>query len=416
MHAQDYRGSEISGASGDALELFEQALADFQDWRGDPFAHAAKALEHAPGFVMAHVLQACVLLCSREPAAIAAAREIHDRARGLAANERERQHLAAIAALLADDYERARSIYATRLERDPLDVLALQVVHALDYLYGDGASLGLRVARVLPAWSPGMPGYKAVLSMYAFGLEEAGEFERAEATAGRVLEIDPLNARAHHTLAHVFEMSGRIDDGLRWMQERASAWAAGSSVSTHCWWHGALFHISAQRSDRALTLYDQRIRATFSPAISDMIDASALLWRVMLGGGEPGGRANELAQSWTPHIEDGFCTFTDMHAMMAFALAADWGHAEMLLAALVRRQSEDTRYGNMSRMVGLPACRALLAFAHGDCVGAVGLLGTLPGIAQRLGGSHAQRDVLHLTLMEAVERIRGRRRPLPIAA
>jgi hypothetical protein len=35
---------------------------------------------------------------------------------------------------------------------------------------------------------------------------------------------------------------------------------------------------------------------------------------------------------------------------------------------------------------------------------------------QRLGGSHAQRDVLHLTLIEAVQRMRHsglRRRPAP---
>jgi hypothetical protein len=42
-------------------------------------------------------------------------------------------------------------------------------------------------------------------------------------------------------------------------------------------------------------------------------------------------------------------------------------------------------------------------------------------VAHRLGGSHAQRDVLHLTLLQAIERIRRPARrlrgaPLPIAA
>ena len=45
----------------------------------------------------------------------------------------------------------------------------------------------------------------------------------------------------------------------------------------------------------------------------------------------------------------------------------------------------------------------------------------LPALAHRLGGSHAQRDVLHLTLLKAIERIRRpahrlRSVPLPIAA
>ena len=37
-----------------------------------------------------------------------------------------------------------------------------------------------RVAAVLPAWSSDLPGYHAVLAMHAFGLEECGEYERAE--------------------------------------------------------------------------------------------------------------------------------------------------------------------------------------------------------------------------------------------
>ncbi|MEO8121785.1 MAG: hypothetical protein ABI606_20985 [Rhodoferax sp.] len=49
------------------------------------------------------------------------------------------------------------------------------------------------------------------------------------------------------------------------------------------------------------------------------------------------------------------------------------------------------------------------------------MLASLPALAHRFGGSHAQRDVLHLTLLQAVERIRRpARRPrissLPITA
>jgi hypothetical protein len=47
-----------------------------------------------------------------------------------------------------------------------------------------------------------------------------------------------------------------------------------------------------------------------------------------------------------------------------------------------------------------------MAFGRGDYNLAITLLASLPGLAHRLGGSHAQRDVLHLTLQQAVERIR----------
>jgi len=95
-------------------------------------------------------------------------------------NARERLHLAAIAAILADDYGRAKALLGTLLQQEPRDVLALQVAHNLDYLTGDVARMGDRVAGVLPAWSTDMPGYHAVLAMYAFALEEAGDYAGAD--------------------------------------------------------------------------------------------------------------------------------------------------------------------------------------------------------------------------------------------
>jgi hypothetical protein len=46
----------------------------------------------------------------------------------------------------------------------------------------------------------------------------------------------------------------------------------------------------------------------------------------------------------------------------------------------------------MTRLVGLPASRALAAFGRGDFSGAARLLRALPPVAHRIGGSHAQRD------------------------
>jgi hypothetical protein len=52
---------------------------------------------------------------------------------------------------------------------------------------------------------------------------------------------------------------------------------------------------------------------------------------------------------------------------------------------------------DMTRLVGLPACRALAAYARGDPDTAETLLRSLPPVAHRIGGSHAQRDILFLT-------------------
>ena len=407
MVIRDYRGELITGATASALDAFEEALAAFQSWRGDPACGVAAALEEAPAFVMAHVLRAYLLVCTREPAGVRAAAAVYGNAAKLPANRRERLHLATIAATLRDDYEGAKAILSELLALHPRDALALQVAHAFDYLSGDVAGLRGRVSGVLSAWSPDLPGYHAVLAMHAFSLVECGEYERAEAIALQALTLEPLDARGYHTLAHVFEMTRRPVDGLRWMGDHTAGWDGDTAVATHCWWHLALFHLQRGDVASALSLYDQRIRTGRPPSVADLIDASALLWRVSLQEGDAGARWSDLAASWAPRLADGFCTFTDLHAMMAFVGARNWDLAARLVDELSKRQFLPTRHGGTTRLIGLPACRALLAFGQGDFVCTIGLLSRLPPIAHRLGGSHAQRDVIHLTLWAAVERSRA---------
>jgi hypothetical protein len=54
----DFRACAISGATPVALDAFEHALAAFQSWRTGSERYLAPALQDAPSFVMAHVLQA----------------------------------------------------------------------------------------------------------------------------------------------------------------------------------------------------------------------------------------------------------------------------------------------------------------------------------------------------------------------
>jgi tetratricopeptide (TPR) repeat protein len=406
----DARGCSVSSASAAALDAYEQAFAAFQGWRTGAEAKLAVALQEAPDFVMAHVLQAYLFLCSRDPARVRSARPVLMRAAGLPSNERERMHLAAIGTAVADDYEGAKAGLGELLRLYPRDALALQVAHMFDYVTGDVARLNDRVAAVLPAWSSELPGYHAVLAMHAFGLEECGEYERAEQAASTALALDPLDARAHHVMAHIFEMTERPDDGLRWMNQHEEAWEIDTVVAAHCWWHLSLFHLEQGEPDHALGVYDQRIRAGYSSAIADLIDASALLWRIQLCGGETGTRWPELAAAWAPHIGDRFCSFNDLHAMLALVGARDWDSAQRLELALARSQALPTRHGATTRLLGLPACRALIAFGRGNDTLAITLLASLPALAHRLGGSHAQRDVLNLTLLEAIERLRRPRR------
>jgi len=406
----DASGCAVSGATPAALAAYREALAMTLAWRSGAQLPLARAISQAPAFVMPHILQAYTLLCSRDVERVRSARAVVQRIQGLPANDREAAHLRAIGGILEDDYEGAKKTLTEILSRHPQDLLALHAVHAFDYLTGDVDQLGGRITAILAAWPETMPVHHAVLSMHAFGLVESGDYEAAERDARAALAANPGDARAHHAMAHVFEMSGRPAEGIRWLQQHQACWSEGSSVATHCWWHLALFQIEAGRLLDALATYDQRVRLDRSGAVADLIDASALLWRLQLRGIGVGDRWTELAQAWAAHVDDAFCSFSDLHAMLAFVGARDEDHSRHLEARLAASASSKTRHGRTSRLLGLPACKALVAFGSGDYPRAIRLLASLPAAAHRLGGSHAQRDVMSLTLLKAIECIR---RPLP---
>ena len=405
MNLVDVRGCELSGATPAALASYEHALASLLAWRGDVTPWVERALQEAPGFVMAHALEAHRLVCSRDPLRVRAAVPLLAEAARWPAGERERMHLAAIGAVVADDFVRARAILGETLARWPRDALALHVAHSLDYATGDVETMLARVERVLPAGAGALPGSHAVLAMHAFALEECGAYAAAEDEAHAALALRSDDARAHHAMAHVFEMTDRPEVGARWMDAHVERWGGDSMVATHGHWHVALFHLSCGRVDRALGMYDERLRAGPGSEIADLIDATALLWRIELAGGDAGSRWSALVAAWDARIEDRFCSFNDVHAMLAFVGARDGDRARRLERVLESGAHMPSRHGETTRSLGLAAARALRAFGRGDDGVAIALLASLPARAQRLGGSHAQRDVFALTIRKALDRL-----------
>ena len=60
---------------------------------------------------------------------------------------------------------------------------------------------------------------------------------------------------------------------------------------------------------------------------------------------------------------------------------------------------------DMVRLVGRPLVDGLAAYADGDWRGAIAALERTRGVDNRFGGSHAQRDVIDLTLIAAAEKV-----------
>jgi hypothetical protein len=204
-----------------------------------------------------------------------------------------------------------------------------------------------------------------------------------------------------HALAHVFEMEGSQQEGVAFLAASARDWSA-SYFAVHNWWHRALYHLELGEIDQVCALYDGSIRGSRSTEWLDIVDAAALLWRLSLFGVDVTGRAGRLAADIDPLVGEPVYLFNDWHAVMAFGLAGDHARIERVIEAN-RRQATGINRAVAGR-AGLALLEGFSAFAAGRPGRAIDLMIDIRARASAVGGSHAQRDIIDLTLIAAAAR------------
>jgi hypothetical protein len=402
---QDVQGHHLSGATEAAAATYDQAVRAFNLVHGDAIGLFDAARDAAPGFAMAHLGKAWVFTIANDPGLRTQAAALVETVRGLALNERERAHLAALVHLVQGARAAAVAVLDRHLMHYPFDLVAHQGAALTDGFLGRFHWVRDRSARALPLWSKDQPGYGTLLAMHGFGLEEAGDYARAEDQSRAAAELEPLSFGPHHTVAHVMEMTGRPEDGLGWMAAREALWSGpGHMNEVHIWWHKALFHLELRQYDAALALHDGPMRATQRPVALSLTNASALLWRLETLGCDIGERWRELAVLWQGHADGTCLVFADIHAAMAELGSGDVMAVERRLAAMRETAANGAEAASLYRTVGIPVIEGLAAFHRGNYADAVELLLPVRFDLWQIGGSHAQRDVVDWTLTEAAVR------------
>jgi len=218
-------------------------------------------------------------------------------------------------------------------------------------------------------------------------------------------------------------MQGRHEEGARWMGQWRRHWDARKDDGSggepngfvgHLGWHEALFALESLDTETALRIFDDYLDAGRIEITLQRVDAAALLWRLRLLGADVGDRWQQLIAAWPLDAATaGHSVFNDAHATLALIgagapdRARDW--VALSIDAAERRAGWN---GDVSRELGAPLLRGLLAFGTGDPAAAAATIAPLRARLARIGGSHAQRDVVEQTLLAAAasgaDRVAGR--------
>jgi hypothetical protein len=176
----------------------------------------------------------------------------------------------------------------------------------------------------------------------------------------------------------------------------------------HLWWHRAMFHLERREFEVVLNLYDQRFRNLASPLTQmqpdlyiDMQNAASMLFRLERQGIDVGDRWIEIADKAEQRIGDCLSAFTQPHWMMALAATRRDDVARRMLDAMRKFGLGDGAVARVVGTIALPVSEAVLAHRRGEHSRALDLMKPILDRMHRLGGSHAQQDVLEQIFLDS---------------
>ncbi len=406
---RDTVGLEITGTSS-GVAAFDDALITLLRFQPEVGHKIGNIVKTDPTCPMGYLTSAYLgLLSSERPDSLVAADQLRnlDQA-ALKLNEREQLHLAAARSWASGNLRSAAHAISQINTAYPTDTLALYVGHQLDFFTGSSQNLNDRIAKALPAWDQSHPHFGYVSAMWSFGLEESGNYAKAEEVGRRALELNDDDVWAIHAVIHVMEMMGRVDEGLAFLDDWHDEWMLGNFLNVHNAWHNALFLLELENYGGALSLYDSVIHNQDSANLAmEMVDASALLWRLHLDGIDVGDRWQQLANGWATKVSDPWYAFNDIHAILAFVASDQMSNAQALVSKLetyLAQPDPNVTNKDMLARAGLPIAKAIVAHGKADFDESVRLLEPVRENVSIIGGSHAQRDVVHRTLIDSLQK------------
>ncbi|NQW01452.1 MAG: tetratricopeptide repeat protein [Rhodospirillales bacterium] len=394
---KDKCGLIHTAANQQAVDAFETVI-DALYRIGTNTGDCLKAVFEAdPEMPMAHCLKGYFFMFMASGPLRLRARKAHQEALKFAggATARERAHIKALGLWSHDDKAAAIRLWDDIVSEYPFDTVALRLGHFGHFYDGDSVAMRKCMETTFPHWQRSHPGYSFLLGMRAFAFEECGDYAAAEKLGREGLDLDPVDPWAIHAVSHVMEMQERRQEGIDWITGHQAHWQGANNFRYHVLWHRALMYWGLGDFDAVLAIYDDQLWDPESDEYADLCNNATVLLRLEYVGVDVGDRWQNLHAKVKARTDEHILMFADVHFAMMCAATGDAAGVRNLI------ESSPEIGGALRNDVAAPLCQAMLDYRTDACGQAQSTLLALRGRIIEIGGSHAQRDVFELLMIEA---------------
>jgi tetratricopeptide (TPR) repeat protein len=394
---RDAYGLPVSTSSSAAVEAYDRGVRTLLGFGAAPADPFVEALAHDPDFALARAALAATLVLEEK---MTEGRQTMEAAATAAARlpARERRHVEALALWVGGRIPESIGLMKGILSEYPRDVVLLQRLYFTYFWQGRSAEMLELTAAVWESFARD----SYVVGLHAFSLEENRRFGEALALAERAVAMNPKDAWAVHALAHVHYERGDHARGLETLPPCIEPCDHLGYFRNHLLWHLALMHLAEGGYESVRRLFASVFGSAPIAVASDFQDSVSLAWRLDLYGHPDPARWAALGAAALNWLEQSPLLFHDLHVGMALAAAGEWRSAERQLARLQAR-SRNTGNRTLPEVV-VPLLEGLHAFTRGDYAAAAQRIEGIQDRIVEVGGSHAQRELFHHTLLAAALR------------
>jgi tetratricopeptide (TPR) repeat protein len=392
--ATDTFGLPVTTSSPEAADAYTRAVHGLLGWDGAALEMFTKATERDPGLALGHAGAAVCLFLEERFAEARAATEAA-RAAAARATAREQGHVEALALFVTGRPPEAEAVMREHLAAYPRDLVVLQRLYFVWFWQGRFPEMLAFTEAIASHYPEG----SFLLGLHAFALEEGRRFAEAVRLAERAIAANPRDAWAIHALAHALYDGGDSAAGLTRIPPAIEPCTHLGWFRHHLLWHLALMRLAGGDYEGASALGRTVFEAAPSAVPGDLHDSISLLWRLDLCGVPTGDRWRPFGAIAAERVRRLGLPFHVVHVAMALAASGDWTTAERHLA-IVRERAPGDPTGVLGGIV-VPLVEGMHAFAARDYGRAAERIEPLRERIVELGGSRAQRDVFHDTLLEA---------------